>query len=424
MGGVQAAEQEGKAETVYWIPLNNTIEQGLTTYLTRTFQEAEEASAAAIVVEMRTLGGEVGAALDIGQLIARSPVPVTVFIRGEAISAGAYIALNAPTIVMTKDSAIGAAEPRLISGEAADPKTVAAWSSKMRSAAEANGRDGDIAAGMVDRNVVIKGLKEKGSLISLSAEQAVKLNIADRLADEEADVLDTIGLPQAKIVKTDLTLAEKVARFLTSPFVIPILFTIGLVGIAVELFTPGFGIAGGIGVTAFALYFFGHFIAGFAGAETFVLFVIGIVLLVVELFVPGFGLFGILGIISLGTGIARAAYDSVYVLIALSGALLVALVVLFVVIRLFGGKGAWRKFVLTEKQDNEAGYVAASPHKDLLGKQGQTVTPLRPAGAAKFETQRIDVVSDGSFIAQGEPVVVVAVDGTKVVVRRSADDSQ
>ena len=82
------------------------------------------------------------AALEIGKLIRRSSVPVIAYIRGEAISAGAYISLNADRILMAPGSAMGAAEPRTFYGEVADPKTVAFWSSKMRAAAEQGGRNG------------------------------------------------------------------------------------------------------------------------------------------------------------------------------------------------------------------------------------------------------------------------------------------
>lgn len=413
------SQDESRTGLVYWIPLNQTIEQGLASYLDRTFTEAEEAAADAIVIEMDTLGGEVTAALEIGKLISHSPIPVTVFIKGEAISAGSYIALNAETILMTPSSAIGAAEPRLITGETADPKTVAVWASNMRAAAEAHGRDADIAAAMVDREMVIEGLTERGQLVSLSASQAVEYEMADQIVKNQQDVLDAIGFPKAHVVEMDLTPAERLARFITSPFVVPVLFLIGLIGIGIELFTPGFGIPGIIGVLAFGLYFFGHFIAGFAGMETVLLFVAGIVLLVIELFIPGFGIFGILGLICFVAGVVMAAYDTVFGLGALLIAMVLTVIVLIVAGRYLGKRGVWHKFVLSERQENESGYVAPRSYKDLEGKLGQTLTPLRPSGAMLFDGKRYDVISEGGFIAADQPVVVVQVEGTRIVVRQT-----
>lgn len=412
-----ASQADNKTGLVYWIPLNQSIEQGLASYLKRTFQDAEQAGADAIVIEMDTLGGEVTSALDIGKLIGHSTIPVTIFIKGEAISAGSYIALNADTILMTSSSAIGAAEPRLITGETADPKTVAAWASNMRAAAESHDRDPEIAAAMVDRSIEIEGLTTKGELVSLSAKQAVHYGMADKIVKNEQDVLDEIGHPKANVINMSMTPAEKLARLITSPYVVPILFIIGLIGIAIELFTPGFGIPGFIGVLAFGLYFFGHFIAGFAGMESILLFIAGMILIIIELFIPGFGIFGILGVIALIAGVVMAAYDAVFGLSVLLIAMVVTVLVIVVAARYMGGRGAWKKFVLSDKQQNEIGYVSQSSHKELLGQHGRTVTPLRPSGAMLLNEKRYDVISEGGFIAANQPVVVVHVEGTRVVVR-------
>lgn len=414
-----AAENSQAKASVYWIPLHQTVEQGLAAYLQRTFAEAEQAGADAIVIEIDTLGGEVGAALDIGDLLYQSSVPVTVHIRGKAISAGAYIALNAPTILMSPNSAIGAAEPRMITGETADPKTVAAWASKMRSSAESHGRDGDIAAAMVDRDIEIEGLTEKGELVSLSAQQAIQYGLADQIVKNRQEVLHEIGLDEAKIHEAGLTPAEQLARFLTSPFVVPILFIIGLIGIGIEIFTPGFGLPGVIGILAFALYFFGHYVAGFAGIETLALFIAGIILLVIELFVPGFGIFGVIGLISLVAGVVMAAYDPAFGLGALAVAFIVTIIVMAIATRYFGSRGAWDKFVLADKQENQTGYVSARDMKNLAGERGKTVTPLRPSGAMLLDGKRYDIVSEGEFIEANQLVEVIYVEGTRVVVRKA-----
>lgn len=196
--GLLSAAPTASGKAVYWVPVDQEVERGLSRFLERALSEAEEAQAEAVVLEIDTLGGEVGAALEIGKSIRRSRVPVIAYIRGEAISAGAYISLNADQILMSPGSAMGAAEPRTFTGDVADPKVVASWTSIMRAAAEQGGRDGDIAAAMVDRNMEIKGLKKKGELLSLSAEQAVEWNMADRVVPSANEVLPAIGLGMRK----------------------------------------------------------------------------------------------------------------------------------------------------------------------------------------------------------------------------------
>ncbi|QKG84945.1 nodulation protein NfeD [Kroppenstedtia pulmonis] len=405
------------AQKVYWIPVEQEVEQGLYQFLNRSFQEAEQAGAQEIILEMDTLGGEVNAALNIGKMIRQSRIPVTVYIKGEAISAGSYIALNAKHILMAPGSAMGAAEPRTISGEVADPKTLAFWKSNMRAAAESQNRDPEIAAGMVDRNMVIKGVKKKGELVSLSAKEAFHLKMADKLVQNEKEVLSYLDANPRDVHRVEMSWSEKLARFVTSPMVIPVLLTLGFIGIAIEMFTPGFGIPGLVGASAFGLYFFGHYLAGFAGGETAVLFTLGIVLMLIELFVPGFGIFGLLGLASLIAAVVVAAYDAAFSLASILVALAVTGVVLAVVLRRFGIRGIWRKLVLSETQQNEEGYTSRQKQSHLIGKQGKAVTPLRPAGVAVIDGIRRDVVSRGGLIPKGSLVEVVDTEGVRVVVR-------
>ena len=419
--GLLSAAPTASGKAVYWVPVDQEVERGLSRFLERALSEAEEAQAEAVVLEIDTLGGEVGAALEIGKSIRRSRVPVIAYIRGEAISAGAYISLNADQILMSPGSAMGAAEPRTFTGDVADPKVVASWTSIMRAAAEQGGRDGDIAAAMVDRNMEIKGLKKKGELLSLSAEQAVEWNMADRVVPSANEVLPAIGLGDAEVIEVELTPAEKVARWVTSPYVVPILLMLGLGGIALELFSPGFGVPGAVGLISFGLYFFGHYMAGLAGMETVLLFVAGIILMVVELFVPGWGIFGILGLISLGSAVVLAAYDPAFGIVSLVVALTITGVGIWIAVKVFGLKGVWSKLILKEAQENESGYVSSRDWSDLVGKEGITLTPLRPAGWVQVEGEKYDVVSEGGMIPAKTPVKVLQVEGSRIVVRRIID---
>ncbi len=419
--GSPSVMAEGDQEpVVYWVPIEQSIEQGLAQFLKRSLAEAEEDGAKAIIFEMDTLGGEVQAALEIGQMIRNTTVPTVVYIKGEAISAGAYIALNAQTILMEPGSVIGAAEPRTISGQTADPKTVAFWASNLRAAAEATGRNPEVAAAMADRSIVIQGLTKEDQLVSLSAKQAIQWDMADKMVENSEEVLSTLGLQDATIKRMDLTLSEKLARWLTSPYVIPILLLVGIGGLVIEIFTPGFGVPGGIGLTALGLYFFGHYVAGFAGVETLVLFTIALLFLVIELFSPGFGVMGILGAVSFVAAVISAAFDPVFGLFSVMIAFVITGIGVIIAIKVFGARGRWKKLVLEDVQKNQKGYVANQVKSELLGKEGVAVTPLRPAGIAQIDGKRHDVVSEGRMIPAGTTVQVVQVRGVRVVVRQKS----
>lgn len=96
-----------------------------------------------------------------------------------------------------------------------------------------------------------------------------------------------------------------------------------------------------------------------------------------------------------------------------------SIVVLAVGIKFMTKRRLWNRLILGEKQQNQAGYTA--PKRDLrqfVGQTGVTLTPLRPAGTAQFGSRRQDVVTEGGFIPANTEVEVLAVEGTRVIVRQ------
>ena len=409
--GIQAQSYQ----KAVWIPVDNTIERGLESFLARAFADAQEEKADLVILHINTPGGEVDAADQIGQLIRQSPMHTIAYIDNQAFSAGTYIALNANEIIMTPGSSMGAATPIDLAGNAADIKFISGWSKKMTAAASLNQRNPDVARAMVEIDTEFPGLKPKGTVLSLDAQQAKTLGYADHVVSGKEELLASLGISSDSLHVIEPTGGEKVARWVTSPYVMSLLLVIGLVGIVVELFAPGFGVAGTISLVSFGLYFFGHYVAGFANWLHIGLFVIGILLMILEIFLPG-GIVGAIGFISIVTGLVMAAYDTQQGLASLGIAAVVTLVVTFLLVKRYGIKGLFGKFVLGDAQHNEEGYVAPKDQRDLTGKSGIALTPLRPAGVVKVEGKRVDAVSAGGFIAAGTAIVVVQVEGTRVVV--------
>ncbi|WP_439895823.1 hypothetical protein [Planococcus faecalis] len=95
---------------------------------------------------------------------------------------------------------------------------------------------------------------------------------------------------------------------MTNPIVVPILLSIAGLGLLLELFTPGVGVPGFIGLTFLMLFFYGHLVAGLAGYESIVLLVIGFGLLIAEFIIPG-GVAGFLGIAAILGSVLLAGGD-------------------------------------------------------------------------------------------------------------------
>lgn len=234
---------------VYTIPVKGVIDNGLAKFVERGINEAEENSASAIVFIINTPGGEIGSAVKISNAILRTKVHTISYINNEATSAGVIIAVSCKTMAVSSDATIGAAEPR-----PKEEKNVSYWSSKLRKAAEINGRDPQIVAAMADADVVIDGLKEKGKILSLTSRQAIQLGFADLMADSVEQILHSKDIAYNKIIDVKPSTAEKIAHFITNPYIMPILLTVGIIGVVAEILIPGFGVPGVIGLVAFGLF--------------------------------------------------------------------------------------------------------------------------------------------------------------------------
>ncbi|MCZ8511171.1 ATP-dependent Clp protease proteolytic subunit [Paenibacillus filicis] len=421
--GAPAGGAPAKSAPVVVIPVHQTIESGLQQYMERAFRDAQDMRAVAIILDINTLGGRVDSAEGIGELIRGSKIPTVAYVHGKAASAGSYIALNAGKIVMEPGSSIGAAAVVDAAGnEVQSAKVVAHWSSEMKAAAELRGRNPQIAEAMVDKNAgaslpQLGRELEKGKILSLTAEEALKVGYAEKVTGNLQEVVALSGGEGHPVVSLNPTPAENFSRFITQPWVSTLLLLIGIAGVAIELFVPGFGLPGILGLLGFGLYFFGHYIAGFAGAEEFILFAGGVVLLLIEVFVSSFGILGILGAICLFSSVIMAAYNTAQAALNLGIAFVLALIVVIVVVRIFKHRGVWNRFILKDRLTTDKGYSSAEERKELLGQQGTSLTPLRPAGTASFGERRVDVVTAGDFVAAGQPVEVIHIEGYRVVVK-------
>ena len=403
---------------VYHVPIKDNVEKGLFAFLERAFEEAEEQNAEAIVLEIHTPGGFTDAAKDIGKLIDQSRLRVIAFINSDAHSAGAFIALHAGGIYMAQNATIGAAGIIDGEGNTADEKAESAWLAAMEAAAISSGRNPLYARAMADKNEDLPQYRAPvGEFLTLTADEAYQVGYSEGTANNLMEVLQQAGIEDSEVVAVEPTLAENIARIVTNPIVVPILLSIASLGLVLELYSPGFGVPGTMALSAFGLFFFGHSIAGFAGYETIIMFIIGFIMLVLELFVPG-GIVGIIGgvliIISLlfaGASVMHMAYSIII-------AMFIAMIGMVILMKFFGKKlHVFNKLVLRDATTTEEGYVSNTNRVELIGRIGEAVTPLRPAGVIIVDYERIDAVSEGNNIDKGKQVEVIKVEGSRIVVR-------
>ncbi|MEK3934151.1 nodulation protein NfeD [Sporosarcina sp. FSL W7-1349] len=416
---------DAAAQKVYKVPVHNEIEKGLYAFLQRSFQEAEEAGANAIFLDLDTPGGFTDAAGKIAQLFEVTDMPIIAFIDNEALSAGAFLALHADRIYMVPTGTMGASQVIESTGNAAGAKAHSAWVANMISAAESSGRNPLYAEAMAEPNIDLPKYRAgKGDLLTLTAKEAEEVRYSDGTVSTFKELLEVTGYADAEVVSTNETFAESIARFVTNPIVVPILLSVASLGIVLELYSPGFGVPGMMGLAALFLFFFGHLVAGLAGYETIILFIIGIGLVIAEFFLPG-GIAGIIGSLAIIGSIIMAGGNPLYMGISVLIAIAIAATGMGIIMKFFGKKlHLLNKMVLMDATDTESGYVSNVNRVELLGKVAKTTTPLRPAGTIELDGERIDVVSQGSYIDRGKDVIIVKVEGSRIVVRETDEKGE
>ncbi len=235
------------------------------------------------MLDINTFGGRVDAAVAMRDTLVDAPVRTIAFVNQRAISAGALIALATDTIVMAAGGTIGAATP-VVGGtgppQAADEKSVSYVRKEFARHRRTPQAPPLFAEAMVDADVEIAGVVDKGKLLTLTTDgsaraQGGRVHAPTRLTA----ALEAAGLPDAEVRQASQTWAETLVRFLTNPVVSSLLMTIGMLGILVEIRTPGFAVPGTIGVLLLGLFFWGHWLVQLAGWEELLLVVLGVVLL-------------------------------------------------------------------------------------------------------------------------------------------------
>lgn len=423
-------------------------------FMKRTLGLCDKEGAEAVVFDLDTPGGLAWDTIslmmkDLQNLKTRS----FAFVNTRAISAGALIAMATDGIYMAPASAIGASTPVSGNGEslgdAERAKTNSAFLGMVRSVVREKGHDVRIVEGMIDmsRGLVINGrvIIPKGEIVTLDAEQATMLiDGKPLLAKGIARSIDEIKQREAlkgEVITAEPTGFEWIAIWVTRYAAILIL--IGLAGGYLEMQTPGFGFPGFVAVGAFALFFFGHYVAGsLAGKETMVvsaIFILGIVLIGVELLAaPGTILPGILGFAcvmvalvyamsgwevapapdqapaSFGSAIAPYAVGLRNFALGVGG----AVVIITFLAMWLPALRPFRALVLQASvggggEDAPAMQAAATAR---AGDSGIARSALRPYGTIEISGKLLEAAVEGDYLQSGTPVRVREVRGEKIVV--------
>ncbi len=471
------------------ITCSGLIDDGLFSSIKRRANTALDMGADYIILEVGTYGGLVKSADDISKylILELSQKARTVaYINTEAISAGAMVSVSCQDIIMRKNTTIGDCAP-IQMGEKLEgverEKAESFIRATFQRAAQANNYPEALLEAMVSRHkkvwrvqntktklyefyeeeklpndTKVYDLKDKELIVSeneiltLTAQKANEYGIARAVVSDIDEAIaflakrDNVAFSSPPI-RLEPNWSEQLVRMLNHPSVSGILFMIAMLGVYIELKTPGIGLPGLVAVVCFAILFGSRFLTGMATWWEVAVFAIGITLLAVEIFViPGFGVTGVLGILFILISLfailvpnrpdelpwPRYDFDDVQWRILSNGAWGFALgflgfaVLAYILAKFLPKRGPLTGLVLEPALAGpkmEADMTAPPGRTGELktGDTGVAITKLRPAGQARFDSAVVDVVAEGEFIEKGRKIKIMQIQGNKVVVRKTEE---
>jgi membrane-bound serine protease (ClpP class) len=395
------------------VSVDGPINPATADYLLKNLKVSAARGDRLLLIEMDTPGGLDSSMREIVKGIFASPVPVAVYVApsgARAASAGAVIALSADICAMAPGTNIGAAHPVAI-GEQPD-KVMAA---KILNDAEAyvegiarkRGRNVDVAKQMVRES------------ISIPAEKALAENVIDLMAVDHLDLIGkldgrrinrdgvetTLNLKGVEVVPHEMGARERILNVIGNPNVAYMLLMLGLIGIFFELSNPGVilpGVVGGISLIL-ALFAFQTLPVNYAGM---LLIILALVLFIAEIKIVSHGMLTVGGVIAMVFG-SLMLFDSPEPYLRLSWSVIlptVLLTTLFFVIVV-------TKVIKAHKRKPVTG------DEGLVGEKGMADTDIMPEGKVFVRGEYWDAESSDRIL-KGEKVVVTAVEGMRVKVRK------
>jgi membrane-bound serine protease (ClpP class) len=360
----------------YSIELQATIDPATERWISSALDDAASEDATIAIIRLDTPGGLSDSMRSIIQDMAAAPMPVVVYVSpsgARAASAGAYITEAADVAAMHPVSNIGSATPIAIGpgGESSDldRKIKNDAAASMRALAAAHGRNQKLAQLLVTKakNLTAREAKRAGLIDLVSPDQEALVAQLDgfQVKGPKAQTLHTAEL---RIENHDMPLAYELLEILVNPNIAYLLLLIGLMGMAIELFSPGLIAPGTIGVISFLLGLYGT--AQLPVTATGVLLLVfGIAMIIAEAHLPTHGILGASGVAALiAAGLVlydtnTSAYEISAPVVILAGLLV----------------GGFLAFAV-ERAMRARRLPARTGWEEMIGAVGEVREPLDPIG--------------------------------------------
>ena len=197
-----------------------------------------------------------------------------------------------------------------------------------------------------------------------------------------------------------------------------LLLAIMFLAVFVEIKTDGMGAGIMLGIVAAGVFWGSQYVKGLVDLSQIAVFLAGILCIIIEMLMPTVGLLAGAGVAAMLYSVVMTLGGDINAVYAMLVSFAMAVFIFALIVKKLPSSKLWNRLTLKDKSNTANGYVSAEPREELLGKRGIVVTELRPSGSALIADKLVDVISEGAFLTKGEKIIVVAVNGNRVLVRK------
>ena len=430
-----------------------------------------------IILNIDANQGDVDACLRIAQRLVdfdQDKVRTVAYVKEKATGPVGLIALSCNHLIMAPDSRIGGrpAKDEEIDDRARELSDAELLELKplVEAIAKKKQTDWSLMMSMLDPNLVLTRYRQKdqkselirilsnqeleslqdrdqwvplrpiGGVGGIDAVSAERASIARTIAQDMGQIQTMYQLqssPETVLPTITDRWVERLAQFLTSPFVAPWLLFGAMFFFSTEMSAPGLGLPGFLATLCFVLFFWSQSLGGNADWLEIIMFVVGVIFVFIEIFaLPGFGIFGIGGLLMIIVSVVLASQSFLiprtaeelaqipFSLLPVLGAGFGVIAGAFAIRKILPNSPYLRRMMLEPRQridtglESQADPEAVVDWSYLAGEKGVTVTKLYPAGKARIAGRVYDVVSNGPLVDKGEEVLVIEAQGNRIVVKQ------
>lgn len=418
VGASLTTAQAPRTPTVYSAVVDSIIHPVSAEFMIETMNRADRDGAALVVFTLRTPGGLVDSTRQIVTRMLAATTPVAIFIGpsgARAASAGFLLTIAADVAAMAPGTHIGAAHPIAGNGEKMDDtmakkaaEDVAAY---VRTLASGRHRNAALAEAAVQESRAFteqEALTASPPLVDLVASDVPDLlrQLDGRTITRFNGTTTTLSTAGARVVDIEMTLRQRILSAIAHPNIAYLLMSLGMLGLTIELWTPGAVLPGVVGGVSLLLGLFALQMlpVNYAGL---LLILLGMLLLVLELKVTSYGLLTAGGVVSLLFG-SMILVDSPAPELQLSLRVVLPVVFGFTGIAIF----LVRLGIASQRRPPASG---ASGMIGLPGRASSVIEPGAP-GTVIVHGEIWQATSDAS-IPQGATVRITGIDGLTLTVR-------